>query len=92
MSQFSDACKALIKNKNTTVYRMSKEFALDWTTLQRMVSGKRLPNQGFVQRFCDSLQLTESESREILEYYKMEQLGRNTYINRRHIRQFCQYL
>ena len=92
MSQFSDACKALIKNKNTTVYRMSKEFDLDWTTLQRMVSGKRLPNQGFVQRFCDSLQLTESESREILEYYKMEQLGRNTYFNRRHIRQFCQYL
>ena len=29
MSQFSDACKALIKNKNTTVYRMSKDFGLD---------------------------------------------------------------
>ncbi len=36
MSQFSEKCKELIEKNDTNVYRMSKAFDLDWTTLQRM--------------------------------------------------------
>lgn len=55
MSQFSEKCKELIEKNDTNVYRMSKAFDLDWTTLQRMKTGKRLPNEDFILRFCDCL-------------------------------------
>ena len=44
MSRFSEQCKELIRENGTNVYRMSKEFSLEVTALQRMVTGKRLPN------------------------------------------------
>ena len=49
MSRFSEQCKELIRENGTNVYRMSKEFSLEVTALQRMVTGKRLPNLDFVK-------------------------------------------
>lgn len=74
------------------MYRMSKVFDLDWTTLQRMKTGKRLPNEDFILRFCDCLQLSASEKKELLELYKIEQLGENTYYSRQCIRQLFSQL
>lgn len=92
MSQFSEKCKELIEKNDTNVYRMSKAFDLDWTTLQRMKTGKRLPNEDFILRFCDCLQLSASEKKELLELYKIEQLGENTYYSRQCIRQLFSQL
>ena len=71
---------------------MSKVFDLDWTTLQRMKTGKRLPSENFILRFCDCLQLSVSEKKELLELYKIEQLGENTYYSRQCIRQLFSQL
>lgn len=61
MSRFSEQCKELIRENGTNVYRMSKEFSLEVTALQRMVTGKRLPYIDFVKKFCECLRIPETE-------------------------------
>ena len=61
MSRFSEQCKELIRENGTNVYRMSKEFSLEVTALQRMVTGKRLPYIDFVKKFCKCLRIPETE-------------------------------
>lgn len=86
MSRFSEQCKELIQENGTNVYRMSKEFSLEVTALQRMVTGKRLPNIDFVKKFCECLRIPETEKSTLLELYKIEQVGENTYYSRKCIK------
>ena len=87
MSRFSEQCKELIRENGTNVYRISKEFSLEVTALQRMVTGKRLPNIDFVKKFCECLRIPETEKSTLLELYKIEQVGENTYYSRKCIKQ-----
>lgn len=82
MTRFSDKCKELIDLNGTTIYRLSKDHSLELTTLQRMATGKRLPNQEFFNRFCNCLSINDTEKKELSELYKIELLGENTYLCR----------
>ena len=79
MSKFSEKCKKLLVENGSNVYRISKSTSLERTTLQRMVTGKRLPSIDFVKIFCKALCLSFSEEQELLELYKIELLGESTY-------------
>lgn len=61
MSKFSEKCKELLFENGSNVYRISKSASLERTTLQRMVTGKRLPNPEFLKSFCSALRLSFSE-------------------------------
>ena len=43
MSDFSSKCREYLKNTGETVYQLSASSGLDRTSLQRMITGKRLP-------------------------------------------------
>lgn len=86
MSKFSERCKYFLTENGTNVYRLSKEYALECTTLQRMVTGKRLPNIDFVKRFCDALRISYAEKQNLLELYLIQQIGETTYNNRKCIK------
>lgn len=86
MSKFSEQCKHLILENGTNVYRLSKDFSLECTTLQRMVTGKRLPNIVFVKKFCEALRIPYSEKQNLMELYRMEQIGETVYNNRKCIK------
>ena len=86
MSRFSDRCKYIIRENGTNVYQISKEAPLDCTTLQRMVTGKRLPGKDFVRRFCDYLRMPETEVEELLALYRIEQIGEHAYYSRKYIK------
>ena len=43
MSKFSEKCKELLIENGYNVYRLSQAASLERTTLQRMVTGKSLP-------------------------------------------------
>ena len=49
MSEFSSKCREYIKNTGETVYQLSASSGLDRTSLQRMITGKRLPGTDFVR-------------------------------------------
>lgn len=72
MSRFSEQCKELIRENGTNVYRMSKEFSLEVTALQRMVTGKRLPYIDFVKKFCECLRIPETEKARCLNYIRSD--------------------
>lgn len=92
MSKFSERCKYFLAENGTNVYRLSKECALECTTLQRMVTGKRLPNIEFVKRFCDVLRIPFAEKQNLLELYKIEQIGETTYYNRKCVKMLLKNL
>lgn len=85
MSKFSDKCRELLIENGSNVYQLSTHFSLEHTTLQRMVTGKRLPKIDFVKNFCRSLRLSESEKEELLELYRREAMGIDAYNNERSI-------
>lgn len=53
MSDFSSKCREYLKNTGETVYQLSASSGLDRTSLQRMITGKRLPGMDFVRQFWD---------------------------------------
>lgn len=79
MSKFSNKCKELLIENGTNVYRLSANTDLERTTLQRMVTGKRLPNIEFIKTFCNVLRLSKIEEDELMELYRMESIGEDAY-------------
>ena len=57
MSDFSNKCREYLKDTGENVYQLSASSGLDRTSLQRMITGKRLPGIDFVRQFCDSLRI-----------------------------------
>lgn len=91
MSRFSDYCKYLIKENGTNVHQISKNTTLDCTTLQRMVTGKRVPSREFVEKFCSYLRISETEKKGLIELFLIEQLGETSYYSYKYIKEmFCQ--
>ena len=88
MSEFSLKCKEYLKLTGETVYQLSASSGLDRTSLQRMITGKRLPGIAFVRQFCDSLRINSFQKRELIELYKIEKNGKEVYYNRKYIRIF----
>ena len=60
MSDFSNKCREYLKDTGENVYQLSASSGLDRTSLQRMITGKRLPGIDFVRQFCDSLRINPS--------------------------------
>lgn len=92
MSKFSEKCKKLMEANGSNVYRLSQTSALERTSLQRMVTGKRLPNQEFVRAFCRALRIPAAEEKELMELYTMESMGETAYRNQRTMLQLFQHL
>ena len=92
MSKFSEKCKELLAANGSNVYRLSQSASLERTSLQRMVTGKRLPNQEFVTSFCRALRIPLSEENELMELYKMECMGETAYKNQKTILQLFKHL
>lgn len=67
MSDFSSKCREYLKNTGETVYQLSASSGLDRTSLQRMITGKRLPGMDFVRQFCDSIRINPSQRQELIE-------------------------
>ena len=81
MSDFSSKCREYLKNTGETVYQLSASSGLDRTSLQRMITGKRLPGMDFVRQFCDSIRINPSQRQELIELYKIEKIGKEIYYN-----------
>ena len=75
MSDFSNKCREYLKETGENVYQLSASSGLDRTSLQRMITGKRLPGIDFVRQFCDFLRINPSQRRELMELYKIEKIG-----------------
>ena len=80
MSDFSNKCREYLKDTGENVYQLSASSGLDRTSLQRMITGKRLPGIDFVRQFCDSLRINPSQRRELMELYKIEKIGKDAVI------------
>lgn len=87
MSDFSSKCREYLKDTGENVYQLSAYSGLDRTSLQRMITGKRLPGIDFVRQFCDSLRINPSQRRELMELYKIEKIGKEIYYNRKYIQE-----
>lgn len=92
MSKFSDKCKEILKENGTNVYQLSAHASLERTALQRMVTGKRLPQLNFLKSFCQALRLSKFEEKELLELYRIESMGEDAYRNEQSILRLLKHL
>lgn len=92
MSKFSEKCKELMVENGTNVYRLSNSSSLERTALQRMVTGKRLPNIDFVKQFCREIRMPLQDEESLMELYKMELIGEDVYQSRLCIRRLLHRL
>ena len=92
MSDFSSKCREYLKDTGETVYQLSASSGLDRTSLQRMITGKRLPGIDFVRQFCDSIRINPSQRRELMELYKIEKIGKQVYYNRKYIQELLRVI
>ncbi|MDO4553725.1 MAG: hypothetical protein Q4B70_01105 [Lachnospiraceae bacterium] len=92
MSNFSQKCKQLLTENGASVYHFSNIYHMDRTTLQRMVTGKRLPGKEFVTEFCSHLRMTPFEEESLLELYEIERIGTSRYKNRLLIKETIEYI
>lgn len=86
MSAFSECCRQLLLESGSNVYQIAKQSGLDRTSIQRMITGKRMPSIQFVEKFCSHLRITPIERTELLELYKIEKIGKELYQNRLYIK------
>lgn len=92
MSEFSEKCKYYLVESGSNVYQLSQAFNLNRTSLQRMITDKRLPAPEFVLKFCDCLRINKLQKEELLELYMIEKIGKNTFNNRKCISHVLEYL
>lgn len=82
MSQFSDRLKFLIDDCGLPIYQLAKSADLDRTTIQRSITGERLPKLSFVEKLCDYLRITSKERKHLLELYSRSKIGEKKYQSR----------
>ena len=92
MSDFSSKCREYLKLTGENVYQLSVSSGLDRTSLQRMITGKRLPGADFVRQFCDSIRINPSQRQELMELYKIEKIGKEVYYNRKYIQELLRVI
>lgn len=92
MSKFSDKCKEILQENGTNVYQLAISASLERTTLQRMVTGKRLPQLNFLKNFCQALRLSKLEEEELLELYRIESMGEDVYRSEQSILRLLKHL
>ena len=92
MSDFSCKCREYLKLTGETVYQLAASSGLDRTSLQRMITGKRLPGTDFVRQFCDSIRINPSQRQELMELYKIEKIGKEVYYNRKYIEELLRVI
>lgn len=92
MSEFSEKCREILLATGTNVYQLSQMSGLDRTSLQRMITGKRLPRLSFVREFCSYLRIDSDEKKELLELYEAERIGKAAFENRKYAEKFLRNL
>lgn len=90
MSRFSEKLKLVLSESGTNVYQLSKNSGLERTTIQRTLSGERLPSISFVKKLCSFLRVSPLEEKEILELYNICKIGEKTYMSRRYIKELIE--
>lgn len=75
MSQFTDALSNLLKNNNITLYALARDTGIERTLLTKIINGKRSLTIENFRRILDSLQILESDSRMLKEFYIAEYYG-----------------
>lgn len=86
MSDFSERCKQLLLESGSNVYQIAKRSGLDRTSIQRMITGNRMPSPKFVREFCSNLRINPVEEEELLKLYIIEKVGKPIYQNRLYVK------
>ena len=90
MSDFSERLKLLVEASGVSIYQLSKNARLDRTTIQRTLSGERLPGIAFVEKLCEYLRVSPSEEKEVFELYNICKVGDKVYQGRKYIKEIIE--
>lgn len=90
MSKFSEKLKILIEESGLKIYQLAKNAELDRTTIQRSITGERLPSLNFVEKLSDYLRLSPDERIELFDFYSISKIGEKVYAGRKYIKEIIE--
>jgi transcriptional regulator with XRE-family HTH domain len=90
MSKFSEKLKVLIEESGLKIYRLAKNSELDRTTIQRAITGERLPSLNFVEKLSDYLRLSPDDRTELFDFYSISKIGEKIYAGRKYIKEIIE--
>lgn len=90
MSKFSEKLKLLVEESGINVYQLAKNAELDRTTIQRAMTGERLPGLNFVEKLSDYLRLSYTERTELFDFYSISKIGEKVYEGRKYIKEMIE--
>lgn len=92
MSKFSEKLKYLIEDSGNNIYQLAKNAGLDRTTIQRSITGERLPGIAFVETLCDYLRVSPTERKDLMEFYSISKIGEKTYAGRKYVKELLEQI
>lgn len=90
MSKFSEKLRLLIEESGIKIYQLAKNAELDRTTIQRAITGQRLPGLNFVEKLSGYLRLSPAERTELFDLYSISKIGENVYAGRKYIKEIVE--
>ena len=86
---FSKILSEYIKSKNIKTNLLAQYCGVDRSNMYKLISGKRNPgSEELVHKMADYMRLSPTETREILEAYRITVTGYETYYRRKTIQDF----
>lgn len=90
VSNFSEKIKFHIEKSEVKIYQLAKKSGLDRTTIQRTITGERLPSLNFIEKLADYLRLSHSERSELFNLYSISKIGEKVYAGRKYIKEMIE--
>lgn len=90
MSIFSEELKKIINEKSMTVYGLSKKSGVERTSLQRTVSGDRLPSEEFIFKIFYALDFTPTQIQDFYLLYLKEKGGEDGFASIQNIQKLIE--
>jgi len=92
MSVFSETLRNIIQEHNIVITRLAQSAELDRTTLQHILSGKRMPNREQVDKLLYVITVPPREKTQLLQAYEITQHGTDKFRSRKKVKEIIEKL
>lgn len=89
MSVFSEKLNQLARKKEIKMYQLAEHCGLDRSTVYKYLRGTRsVKSLELVNKFVEALQLDPTQTNELIEAYKISQMGDENFYRRKKVMEF----
>lgn len=86
MTIFGEMLKSYIDKNKVNIYKLAQKSGIERTTIHKIISSGRIPDEKYVQKLLDAMQLSPYEKDGLLTAYNISKDGEFVYNRRLHVK------